>query len=434
MRTRAQCQCAMVLTDLSPLLTAACRAKNHAIANAHRTCGRSLLQDAEVRESFVPSFRYHTCSHSVDRASGMNIIDSTRRYEEWLAASVTSGLEQSDLNFKHERMADPVDPFPFFRATYYRWTQIWNGSAGVLEDAPRVLSVGDLHIENFGTWRDADGRLCWGVNDFDEADELPYTHDLARLAVSVRLAKRTGLIEVSFGDACRAILDGYQKSLEAGGKPFVLEEHHSDLRALAMSAEREPAAFWRKMTKLLDDPTPEVPSSAMHALQSSLPANELTYQVRRRPRVGMGSLGRSRFAALAEWNGGWIAREVKAVAPPATAWNASRSSPQRITDAVSKANRSPDPYYRLQEGWIVRRLAPRCSRIELSELARSDVQALLHAMGAEVANVHLGACQTSDLLANLTRQPDHWLADVARIVSDALQADWHEWQSSFRHS
>jgi len=32
-----------------------------------------------------------------------------------------------------------------------------------------VLAVGDLHVENFGTWRDAEGRLIWGVNDFDES-------------------------------------------------------------------------------------------------------------------------------------------------------------------------------------------------------------------------------------------------------------------------
>jgi len=36
-----------------------------------------------------------------------------------------------------------------------------------------VLAVGDLHVENFGTWRDAEGRLIWGVNDFDEAWRLP---------------------------------------------------------------------------------------------------------------------------------------------------------------------------------------------------------------------------------------------------------------------
>ena len=55
-------------------------------------------------------------------------------------------------------------------------------------DAPRVLSVGDLHLENFGTWRDADGRLAWGVNDFDEAAVMPYVLDLVRLATSIQLA------------------------------------------------------------------------------------------------------------------------------------------------------------------------------------------------------------------------------------------------------
>ena len=52
----------------------------------------------------------------------------------------------------------------------------------------RVLAVGDIHLENFGTWRDADGRLVWGVNDFDEAAQMPYVLDLVRLAASALLA------------------------------------------------------------------------------------------------------------------------------------------------------------------------------------------------------------------------------------------------------
>ena len=57
-----------------------------------------------------------------------------------------------------------------------------------LDHAPQVLGVGDLHVENFGTWRDAESRLVWGINDFDEACCLPYTHDLVRLAASARFA------------------------------------------------------------------------------------------------------------------------------------------------------------------------------------------------------------------------------------------------------
>jgi hypothetical protein len=32
-----------------------------------------------------------------------------------------------------------------------------------LRKAPAVLSVGDLHIASFGTWRDGFGRLIWGI-------------------------------------------------------------------------------------------------------------------------------------------------------------------------------------------------------------------------------------------------------------------------------
>jgi uncharacterized protein (DUF2252 family) len=116
----------------------------------------------------------------------MDIIAATRGYEDWLAAALPAPLYQVDLSYKHRRMADPADPFPFFRGTYYRWVRLFPAACPPLAAAPRVLAVGDLHVENFGTWRDADGRLCWGVNDFDEADHLPYTQDLVRLSAGPR--------------------------------------------------------------------------------------------------------------------------------------------------------------------------------------------------------------------------------------------------------
>ena len=114
----------------------------------------------------------------------MNIIEATRGYEQWVRGEV--GLVEADLKRKHARMVDGA--FPFLRATYYRWAQVWEAAAGDLARTPKVLSVGDLHIENFGTWRDAEGRLVWGVNDFDEAAVLPLASDLLRLSVSAVLA------------------------------------------------------------------------------------------------------------------------------------------------------------------------------------------------------------------------------------------------------
>src|SRR5262249_18602556 len=152
----------------------------------------------------------------------MDITAATDNYESWLAGLVP--LYRPDLDHKHEQMADADDPFPFFRGTYYRWVQHWAQEADDLADAPEVPAGGDRHAENFGTWRDADGRLCWGVNDFDEADRLPYTNDLVRLAASVRFARRADGFDLPFGSACGSILAGYRDALKCRGVPFVLEE------------------------------------------------------------------------------------------------------------------------------------------------------------------------------------------------------------------
>ena len=123
-----------------------------------------------------------------DQPNAVNIVKSTRQYETWLGSHTQ--LVKPDLRLKHQRMAEA--PFPFLRATFYRWMQVWPQVCPDLNRVPKVLSVGDLHIENFGTWRDIEGRLVWGVNDFDEAAHLPYTNDLVRLAARGVLARAEG--------------------------------------------------------------------------------------------------------------------------------------------------------------------------------------------------------------------------------------------------
>ncbi len=364
----------------------------------------------------------------------MTFTEATRKYESWLAGVLPSPLEPSELEYKHRLLADPTNPFPFFRGTYYRWSQQWAGVAGPLATAPRVLAVGDLHIENFGTWRDAEGRLCWGVNDFDEVDELPYTNDLVRLAASIRFARKAGVLEIKFGAGCDAILEGYRDCLKAGGRPFVLEEHHPHLRAVAMAADRDPVKFWEKLTKLLDDPVASPPTEARTALAAALPATDLKVEYRKRLRAGVGSLGRPRYVALAQWNGGWVCREAKAFAPPASIWATGGESPAgcKASDAVARAVRSPDPFYRPGKQWVVRRLGPRSSRIELDHMSAADASRLLHAMGGETANVHLATPGArAPVLADLASRKIGWLADAARAIGEPLEADWAEWRSSW---
>src|SRR5208283_599503 len=294
----------------------------------------------------------------------MRIKKATKKYEAWLAENIT--IVQADLALKHTRMAE--DPFQFLRATFYRWVQVWAQGCPDLARAPRLLAVGDLHVENFGTWRDKEGRLIWGVNDFDEAYPMAYTNDLVRLAVSAHLAISASHLVLTHEDACAAILAGYREGLEAGGKPFVLEEDNKWLREAATGELRDPVHFWGKMNAL-PSVRGEVPKSARKALEDLLPARGLVYRVAHRV-AGLGSLGRERYVALADWGGGRIAREAKAMRPSACVWANEGKGLQKIfyEDIITKAARVLDPFVHLCGRSLLRRLPPDCSCIELAAL------------------------------------------------------------------
>ena len=354
----------------------------------------------------------------------MNLAKATRRYEKWLAGHTR--LLKDDLALKHQRMAE--GPFPFLRATFYRWMQLWPDLCSQLKRGTVVLSVGDLHLENFGTWRDIDGRLVWGVNDFDEAYPLPYTADLARLAASALLAIHDQHLKVTGADACDAILEGYAASLDAGGKPFVLEEQDTWLRDIATGELRNPVRFWKKMEGLKR--VKDVPASAREALESLLPEPGIGYETAHRV-AGLGSLGRLRFVALAEWRGGRVAREAKALVPSVCFWTGLGKETEILYQAIiTSAVRCPDPFVQLRGNWIVRRLAPHCSRIEMSALpARRDEYRLLRAMGWETANIHLGTrARIKDLKADLKKRKGKWLREAARCMAGAVHQDWQDWR------
>src|SRR5208337_5146606 len=158
-----------------------------------------------------------------------DIVYATSDFEKWASRHVN--LIRSDVNLKHSNMARAA--FPFLRATFYRWAQWWPIVCPELARAPQVLAVGDLHIENFGTWRDIEGRLIWGVNDFDEAAPMAYTIDLVRLAVSAHLAAEAGHLPIKRDDICTAMLEGYREAMQQKGCAFVLEERHGWLRRIA---------------------------------------------------------------------------------------------------------------------------------------------------------------------------------------------------------
>jgi hypothetical protein len=316
--------------------------------------------------------------------------------------------------------------FPFLRGTFYRWCQLWPEICPEVVGAPAVLAVGDLHVENFGTWRDGEGRLVWGINDFDEVAVMPYTMDLVRLAASARLAIEADHLCTDAESACDSILTGYRDALKAGGCPIVLGEHHQWLRELAIGEARDPLQFWEKMGRL-PHLRRHVPRSAIKAIESLMPEAEVNYRVAQRT-AGIGSLGRERYTAIADWHGGKIAREAKALVTSAYAWAKGGKIKREILyqDALDQSVRCCDPFVRRRGRWIVRRLAPDCSRIELASLPKQwDETRLFYEMGWETANVHCGTPKAVKLIVrDLRKRPAKWLRDAARGMTKATVKDW----------
>jgi uncharacterized protein (DUF2252 family) len=356
----------------------------------------------------------------------MNIRKATQSYESWLGKQLR--ILPADLRKKHEAMA--ADPFFFFRATFYRWMQLWEEHCEPWSQVPKVLAVGDLHVENFGTWRDAEGRLVWGINDFDEVYPLPFTLDLIRLSTSAHLAIEGAHLSLGPRDACEAVLSGYSEAIGSGGGAFVLAERHDWLRHMVTGELRDPVLFWKKMDDLRTIRT-EVPKSARRGLEKWLPGENLDYRVAHR-QAGLGSLGRERYVALAEFHGGKVAREAKALAASACAWASGKKASLRIRyeEVLDTAVRCRDPFVHQEGKWIVRRLAPDCSRVELASMPKvRDEAKLLFAMGYETANVHLGTRGAGKRIQKALKElPEHWLHEATGKMKPAVLKDWKAWK------
>jgi Uncharacterized protein conserved in bacteria (DUF2252) len=356
----------------------------------------------------------------------IDINAASRSYERWMHDC--GPVVERHLQHKHAKMRQ--DPFQFFRGSYYRWAQTWAEACPDCADGLIVLAVGDLHVDSYGTWRDAEGRLCWGVDDFDESHPLPYTNDLIRLASSVKIARKLGLMSLRTRAACEIILEGYRQSLKNGGCPMVLAESETDLEKLGIEALKRPTGFWEKLNA-----RPRykgaVPQDAKHCLIAALPHKDLEYRIVQRE-AGLGSLGQQRFVAIAQCHGGYVAREAKRVVPSASTWLRGRIACHQwhCQKAMKSAVRSPDPYQRIWRSWLLRRLSPDSNPIKIEELSgKRDEDVLLHAMGSEAANVHLGTGRAKLLLRDLNKRKLNWLHSAARRMAKQTIRDWKEYRT-----
>jgi Uncharacterized protein conserved in bacteria (DUF2252) len=346
----------------------------------------------------------------------VDVVAFTDEYETWLGAQIP--VLPDDLRAKHEELAGPV--LRFLRGTYYLWLRRVADLVPQLLDRPAVPLVGDLHIENFGTWRDRHGVRRWGVNDLDELARGPYPLDLLRLATSAVL---TPHVPLSPAHICRLLLEHWQAARPGPAVDIDTARH---LHALT------PVAGHGYFAGLQNGPAADpagLPAAVRSAVLHSVASGWRPEWHARR--AGTGSLGHPRLVAIGrDARDEWQAREVKLLGPPTVMWPPASVGPavdRSLYPAVTAALPGPHPGGRVH-GWQLRRLAPDVVRIELSGLAVHDAERVLRSMAQAVVDVHgVDGGALAAARADAAGLGGDWLPDAVATMAADTEACHRQW-------
>ena len=355
------------------------------------------------------------------------------RFEHWLRKSCRRKhyrFDEKGLEKKYEKMGD--DPFPFLRGTYFRWATTIEQICPELKDSHEVLAVGDIHIENFGTWRNADQRLVWGINDFDEAAHMPYTFDLVRLVTSARLA--TDKDKLQRKTIARKILIGYRLGLKCP-RATLLDQQQTWMNDYLRTTDGERLEFQDDMDELREQGLKEkdIPPAGRKGLIEAMPKGTKPDFGQRR--AGVVSLGRPRYVAIAEWLDGIAVREAKMQLP--SAWDWAHGHPRaksRLMEAAHGPSRSPDPYLAADGNFVIRRLAADADKIGVDQLDPAALQSnLFGAMGFDLGAFHGGkradAHSIEKDLSRLHSSDDEWLHHAAGTAQKQVEKDYDDFKA-----
>ncbi|MEH1780599.1 MAG: DUF2252 domain-containing protein [Nostoc sp.] len=148
-----------------------------------------------------------------------NIIDRIHRFNQ--------GRNPKLLELKYKAMRSDV--FSFYRGTCHLFYEDFPKNSP-LNAAPPVWICGDLHLENFGSYKGDNRLVYFDLNDFDEACLAPCTWDVVRFITSVIVGSHALGVNESEGlHLSNYFLDTYSNALAKGTARSVEKETASGL-------------------------------------------------------------------------------------------------------------------------------------------------------------------------------------------------------------
>jgi uncharacterized protein (DUF2252 family) len=160
-----------------------------------------LLAGCQAMPAVLPAMSAHASVQAFERKATRDVGAIVKRANAPFAARDAELVAR-----KYEAITH--NPFSFFRGTAYLYYADV-AEVAALRTAVSIPLMGDLHLENVGTYRTASGAIAYDLNDFDEAATGPYTWELARLAVSIHLATEANGMAAEAPALVKAFLSAY---------------------------------------------------------------------------------------------------------------------------------------------------------------------------------------------------------------------------------
>lgn len=339
-----------------------------------------------------------------------------------------------------------TDPFAFFRGTaalFYRTLE----PRRALLDSPAVLACGDLHLQNFGSYKGDNRLIYFDLNDFDESCVAPVAFELARFLTGVLVSgSALGIRDKTASRLMAQFIDAYAANVTHAKprwveRPLATGPVRTLLRSLRSRRRRDliKSRTRRKSGKirLLIDGKRTLATSrqdrvhaekllAMYAHHQPTPAFFKPLDIARRI-AGNGSLGLERYVALVEGNGGIDGHyliDIKFANASALAAHIHSRQPhwqheaeriatiQGITQAIAPALLGTAALG--ERSYLIKEMQPATDRVNLAALKgkSADLGSVMQTMAEVSAWGHLRGCSR------------YGAASIDTLASYAAHAQW----------
>jgi uncharacterized protein (DUF2252 family) len=381
--------------------------------------------------------------------------------------SHNAGRDSERLAMKYAKMAQ--SPFIFLRGACHLFYGALPDSP-LFRDAPPAWCCGDLHFENYGSYKGDNRLVYFDINDYDEAALAPATWDIVRLLTSIQCGadamNATHAEALAVSQSC---LEAYRQALMRG-KPLWVERETSDglvNELLTKLQGRERAAFLDKRTtrkahrrSLILDSVKALPASdaqkktvtefmAGFAATQPNPKFFEVHDIGRRI-AGTGSLGVERYVVLVEGKGspdGNYLLDIKEAKPSAMAPHLARLGikqpgwPDEASRVVEVQNRMQAVNHAFLHAvkldglpCILKGLQPSEDRVSIGEWGKKldRLKVVVDTMGRILAWDQLrasgrsGAACADELIAFAQR--NEWVAEMLDAATNMTLTTRQQWK------